>query len=77
MFWINALILDIKTLVYCNKDKPLASFEYILTAWCLIKLYYLFNPVWYVALNPEVKQELKWIFVRKTEEEVKNSVSLI
>ena len=77
VFWINSLILAIKTLVYCDKDKPPASLEYLLTTWYLIKLYYLFNPVWYVTLNQEVKQELKRIFGRKIEEEVANSVSMI
>ena len=56
LFWINVFIL---LLVYADEVKEPISFEYVIASWYLVHIYYICNPVWYVALNCDVKGEVK------------------
>ena len=64
LFWINALILTIRRTVYISEvDLPIRC-NYVLVSWYLIQVYYIFNPLWYVALSYDVKREVKRLFRR-------------
>ena len=65
LFWINALILTIRKMIHINEVDPPISYNYYLVTWYLIQLYYIFNPLWYVALSYDVKREVKQLFGRK------------
>ena len=65
LFWINSLILTIKKTVYVSEVNPPIHFNYFLSSWYLIQVYYIFNPLWYVALSYDVKREVKKLFRRK------------
>ena len=64
LFWINAVIIRIKLLVYPIEELHL-YFEYFVAAAYLAHLYYLCNPIWYVTLNHDVRQEVKLLFKQK------------
>ena len=66
LFWINVFILFIKFLVYADEVKKPIPVEYIIASWYLVHIYYIFNPLWYVALNSDVKREVKQLFTGKT-----------
>ena len=76
LFWINSLILNIKKLVHFNEEEYHINIGYILTSIYLVKVYYICNPMWYVALSQEVKREVKRIFIKKNVEKVTNSRSV-
>ena len=61
LFWINTVIIRFKLLVYSDEEEHL-YFEYFVAAAYLVHLYYLCNPLWYVTLNHDVRQEVKLIF---------------
>ena len=62
LFWINALILSIRKIVYIDEMDPPIRFDYFLASWYLIQVYYICNPLWYVALSYDVKREVKQFF---------------
>lgn len=76
LFWINSLILNIKKLVHSNEEEYHINLGYILTSIYLVKVYYICNPMWYVALSLEVKRDVKRIFIKKNVEKVTNSRSM-
>ena len=65
LFWINAFILSIRKIVHASEVDPPVSYDYFLASWYLIQVYYIFNPLWYVALSYDVKREVKKLFRRK------------
>lgn len=77
LFWINILILTIKKLVHFGEEEYHIPLAYILASIYLVTIYYLCNPMWYVALSQEVKREVNWIFMRKNVEKATNSNSLL
>ena len=62
LFWINVFIL---LLVYADEVKEPISFEYVIASWYLVHIYYICNPLWYVALNCDIKGEVKQLFTGK------------
>ena len=73
LFWINVFILFIKFLVYTDEVKKPIPSEYIIASWYLVHIYYICNPLWYVALNSDVKREVKQLFSGKKVEDSSNS----
>ena len=65
LFWTNLVILFIRLLVCANEKEPPIRVEYILASWYLAIIYYICNPLWYVALSYDVKREVKQLFIRK------------
>ena len=65
LFWINAVIIKFKLMVYPDENQLHLHFEYVVAAVYLVHLYYLCNPLWYVTLNHDVKQEVKLLFKKK------------
>ena len=45
LFWINALILSIRKIVYIDEMDPPIRFDYFLASWYLIQVYYICNPL--------------------------------
>ena len=62
LFWINAFILNIRKIVHANEVDPPISYDYFLASWYLVQIYYILNPLWYVALSYDVKREVKQLF---------------
>ena len=62
LFWINVLIFKS---VCINEVDPPISYDYFLASWYLVQIYYICNPIWYVALSYDVKGEMKQLFRRK------------
>ena len=54
LFWFNALIVDIYSLALSG---PM-GFTYMSSAWYLVHIYYIFNPMWYASMNQGVKRQL-------------------
>ena len=73
LFWVNVFILFIKFLVYADEVKKPIPFEYIIASWYLVHIYYICNPLWYVALNCDVKREVKQLFTGNKVEDFSNS----
>ena len=69
LFWINLLILYVKILVYDDELEPPISLKYILASWYLGVIYYICNPLWFVALSHDVKREVKKLLRGKLLEE--------
>ena len=65
LFWINAVIVKFKLLVYADENELHLHLEYVVAAVYLVHLYYLCNPLWHVTLNHDVKQEVKLFFKQK------------
>ena len=65
LLWINALILTIREIIHISEVDPPINYNYFSASWYLVQLYYIFNPLWYVALSYDVKRELKQLFRRK------------
>lgn len=57
LFWINAVITDILCLVDAE-----ININYMITAFYLVHVYYLLEPLWYVGMSHDVKKEIKKIF---------------
>ena len=57
LFWINAVITDILCLVDAE-----ININYMITAFYLVHVYYLLEPLWYVGMSHYVKKEIKKIF---------------
>ena len=57
LFWINAVITDI----LCLLDAEV-NINYMITAFYLVHVYYLLEPLWYVGMSHDVKKEIKKIF---------------
>ena len=58
LFWINNQVQ--------TADEELhLYFEYFVAAAYLVHLYYLCNPLWYVTLSHDVRQEVKLLFKQK------------
>ena len=62
LFWINALILTIKKIVYIDEKEPPIRYDYFFASWDLLQFYYVCNPIWYVALNYDVKRQVQQLF---------------
>ena len=62
LFWINAFTLNIRKIVHANEVDPPISYDYFLASWYLVQIYYILNPLWYVALSYDVKREVKQLF---------------
>ena len=69
LFLINVLILTIMKVVYVDENEPPISLKYILASWYLVLIYYICNPLCYVALSCDVKREVKQLFRGKRLEE--------
>ena len=65
LFWINTLVVAVNMLVYADEVDPPIPLEYVLASWYLVHIYYICNPLWYVALSYDVKREVKQIFLKK------------
>ena len=66
---INVLILTIMKVVYVDENEPPISLKYVLASWYLVLIYYICNPLCYVALSCDVKREVKQLFRGKRLEE--------
>ena len=62
LFSINALILNIKKLVYIDEKEPPIRYDHFLASSDLVQFYYVCNPIWYVALSYDVKREVQQLF---------------
>ena len=76
IFWINAVIITVKLLIYSDEINPPVNLRYVLASWYLVYIYYMFNPLWYVALSHDVKREVITLFKGTDKEETTNSSSL-
>lgn len=76
LFWINAVIITVKLLIYSDEIKPPINLRYVLASWYLVYIYYMFNPLWYVAMSYDVKREMILLFKGTDKEETTNSSSL-
>ena len=65
LFWVNVFILTVKKIVYIDEVDPPIRYDYFLASWYLVQIYYICNPIWYVALSYDVKREVKQLFRRK------------
>ena len=65
LFWINVLVFNIRKTVYINEVDPPISYDHFLASWYLVQIYYICNPIWYVALSYDGKGEMKQLFRRK------------
>ena len=76
LFWINTLIITVKLLIYSDETCPPITARYMLVSWYLVYIYYISNPLWYVGLSQDVKQEVILFFKGNHMEEATNSSSL-
>ena len=65
LFWANVIILTITLLVYADAVEPPIHEVYSIACWYLVLIYYLCNPLWYVAFSYHVKREVKQLFCTK------------
>ena len=58
LFWINVLIVTNKMLIYADEIEPPIRIENTITSWYLVRVCYMCNPLWHVALSYDVKRKL-------------------
>ena len=69
LFWADILILTVRQIVHIDElEKPI-SLEHIVASWYLVHIYYIFNPLFHVALNGVVEREVTKFFRGKKVEE--------
>ena len=76
LFWVNAVIIIVKRLIHSDEINLPINLRYALASWYLVYIYYMFNPLWYIALSHDVKKEVILLFKGTDKEEARNSSSL-
>ena len=62
LFWMNLLIFNVILLVYADEFEAHILPKYILASWYLGQIYYICNPLWFVALSYDIQREVKQLF---------------